>query len=214
VTVAVNEGLGNWQACIPIDSSSQPNFILHADYRFRGETRFSGWFDFDGYTCVALVRDPDTNDQPVFMYGGNDKIAYKGQRASRLQKATEISANVTTPHIDYGAPWYLKTLKAFGIGIEPKTSDDFVVGWERDGNAEQTVTLTQGGADVLAPADANQFTLGTSTLGGSRFVNIWRELHNAGEFRSVAYRFTSAEGDLKMHNFLTWMHVGGESLEN
>lgn len=214
VTMANNPALGALQVCIPIDSSSQPNFILHVDYRFE-EPRMSAWFDYDGYTCVALVIDPDSNDQPIFMYGGNDKRVWKGEQATRLNKGSEqITATLTMPHFDYASAETLKTFAFAGVGVRPLSDNNFTFGWTRDANAEQTVTLSQGGSDVLSPAAANEFTLGTSTLGGGRYDVQWVDIHNGGQFRSISYRVSSTDGDFEVDNVVGGYHIDGVSMEN
>lgn len=213
-TVAVNEAVGVFQVCLPIDGSSQPNYILHVDYRFDGP-RLASWPAYDDYTCVATVIDPDSNNQPVFMYGGNDKIVYKGQQATRLlEDSEEFDATIEFPHLDYASAETLKTFAYAGVGITPLSNNNFTFGWTRDANAEQTNTFSQGGTDVLGSAPANQFTLGTSTLGGGRFNTRWLDVQNGGQFRSIAFRVTGSSGDIAIHNIIGGYHIDGVSLEN
>ena len=110
----------------------------------------------------------------------------------------------------------LKTFAQVGIGIEPRGAYDLTFGWTRDDNAQQTTTLQQGGGDVLGPADENEFTLGTSALAGSQFVERFQELEEGGEFRSIQYQVTQngVNEDLELHSLSVTLEPGALSTEN
>lgn len=208
-------GLGVAQFCLPIDGSSDPNCILHMDYRFN-PPRFSPWEDFDGYTYLTTAIDPDNSYRPAFLYGGNDKRLWRAQRSARVQKSTAIDMDVKTPYMDYGDPSRLKTLNFLGLGLEPLNDGDITVYWARDDNAQQNVSISQGGSDVLGDADADEFTLGTSALGGARFDHRWYDIHNGGQFRAIQYEMvnSAANEDVRLYSITCGYEINGISLEN
>ena len=59
------------------------------------------------------------------------------------------------------------------------------------------------------------FTLGTSTLGGARYVQKYTDEVN-GEFRAIQYQITDAinNSDLEVHSIGAGIVIGGESTEN
>jgi hypothetical protein len=151
---------------------------------------------------VAAVVDPQDNDRRILMLGGNDGYVRKWGRSTRSNDGTAISFKVTTPYLHYGTPAQLKTQGGMvSVALQPKNSGDVTFGWSRDNAAQQTIAIGQGGADVLAPADANQFTLGTSTLGGGRFVERFGEPQEGGQFRAIQYQVANNVNneDVELH---------------
>lgn len=213
---AVNdESQGKILITLPINGSSTNNFILCMDYRFN-PVRLSGWPSFAA-ASLSRVLDAADNDRSIIMMGGYDGFVDKLWRANRiLADGTALSMDVITPFVHYGFPQIKKTLAAGALGIAPHSDGNFTFGWTRDNNAQQTTTESQGGTDVLAPADANQFTLGTSTLAGSQFVDKWFETEEGGEFRSIQYQITDAVAnqDLELHSISAFIEPGAESTEN
>jgi hypothetical protein len=118
--------------------------------------------------------------------------------------------------MNYGAPMIMKTIGPIALGIAPKGAFNFTFGWTRDNNAQQTVTMAQGGSDVLGTASANQFTLNSSALGGSQFVDKFQELEEGGEFRSVQFQCTQTgvNEDMEVHNISAQIVPGAMSTEN
>ena len=108
------------------------------------------------------------------------------------------------------------TLNALAFGIAPKGAFNFTAGWTRDNSAQQTTTVAQGGADVLGTATANQFTLDTSTLAGSQFVDRFYEAEEGGEFRSIQYQITQSgvNEDIELHSISAAVTPGSISTEN
>lgn len=210
-----NNDFGNVLFTVPIDASTNNNLIMMLDYRF-SPMRWALWPAIAA-GCLAAVIDPADSNRLITMGGGNDGFVRKLYRSDRsIDGTTAINAKVTTPHLDYGSPMIMKVFNQFGVGINPKGNYNFTYGWHRDNNAQQTGTLAQGGGDVLGVATANQFTLGTSTLSGGRFVNRYVEMEEGGEFRSIQYQFTQTANleDLDIHSFTSVLSIGAMSTEN
>ena len=210
-----NNDFGNILFTVPIDASTNNNLVMMLDYRF-SPMRWAIWPAIKS-GCLASVVDPTDSNRLITMGGGNDGFVRKLYRTDRsIDGTTAISSKATTPHIDYGSPMIMKVFNQFGVGINPKGNYSFTYGWQRDNSAQQTGTLTQGGGDVLGVATANQFTLGTSTLAGGRYVNRYVEMEEGGEFRSIQYQFTQMANlqDLEINSFTSVLSIGAMSTEN
>lgn len=212
---ATDPGRNQAVITLPINSSSVPNFALMLDYRFE-RVRFAKWTAVNAYS-VARVRDPGNNSLHNLFYGYADGFVRIGNGATRtIDGSTAISSTIQTPHMLYGSYSKLKTLRAVGIGVRPRGNYSMTFGWFRDNNAKQTATVTQGGGDVLGPADDNAFTLDTSVLGGNRFAQRWIDLTEGDEGRSFSYEVSNSGvgEDLECHTITTLFELGTESLEN
>ena len=79
-------------------------------------------------------------------------------------------------------------------------------------------TFTGGGVELIQsiPPEANFFVLGTSTLGGARFVDRFFSLEEGGEFRSIQLEVTQSgkDEDIELHNISMTMALGADSGEN
>lgn len=195
-----------------IDSDTVPNFILMIDYRF-DPIRMAPWPVFDGYCAsLALMVDDSDSGRHVPIAGGEDGFLRKlGQTSRSIDGDTAISWLVDTPYLDYGDAFLSKTFERGAIGIYPKNDGNLTFGWTRDDNAEQTISVSQGGTSVL-----DSFTLGTDVLGGSRFVHRFFDNHEGGQFRSISYsvRNTANTEDAELHNISTVLHIDTEVMEN
>ena len=203
---------------VPIDGSSNPNDILVMDYRFE-PFRWSHWPAFsDVAGCLASVIDATDNNRRIVYAGGTDGFVRKLGRATRsIDGVTSINYNVKTPHINYNSAIVMKTLGGVAIGVQPKNDGNITFGWQRDNNTQQTTTIGQGGADVLATSSAgDEFTLGTSTLAGGRFVDRFSETEEGGEFRSIQFQITNNVNleDVELHSVSAIVSGGAWSTEN
>ncbi len=198
----------SWQA------STTNNTVLAMD--FRRAPDIIAWSKINAYSMASLGLFVDTAGLRAIHGGGNDGFVRKLNQVDRsIDTTTGLAYKVTTPTLNYGNPILLKTLERGSVGIAPKNNGTETFGWTRDNNAQQTQTFTQGGADVLGPANANQFTLGTSTLGGSQFVDRFMEFEQGGEFRGVQFQLTDNVNyqDLEVHSITAAISGGAESTE-
>lgn len=204
-------------AAVPIDSATEPNFILMVDYRF-DPPRLAPWPAFDHLTSLALVVDSASSNRRIIMAGGDDGKVYKlGQPTRSLKNGTQaIDYDVQTPFLNYGDSFILKTPQSLAIGFAPKNDGEVTFEFVRDDNSAQSVEVSQGGGDVLGDADANEFTLGTSVLGGARFVDRFVDIENGGQFRSIQYRIKNSVNneEVEVHSFSAILEIDGPSLEN
>lgn len=201
---------GSWEG------STTNNRVLLMDFRSAPEV--IRWSKIKAYAAASLGLFVDTNGLRRVLAGGNDGFIRRLNISDRsIDTATGLAYKVTTPYLTYGDPMILKTLEQGSVGIAPKGAFDFTFGWQRDANAQQTLTLSQAGGDVLGTASENQFTLDTSTLGGSQFVDVYHEYNEqGGECRAVQYQFTDSANnqDIEVHNFTSRVHVDAVSTEN
>lgn len=203
-------------ASLPIDSSTTNNAILMMDFRF-APVRWALWDDFTAASIVQ-VFDSGSANRNIVMAGSDDGFVEKhGQSTRTIAGGTGISYKVTTPHLTFGNPLVEKTLEMFSLGIQPRNDGNITAGFQRDDLAQDTVTIAQGGTSVLGTASANQFTLGTSTLGGARFVDRFRDLDDVpGEFRSIEFEVLNSVNneDLELHSMGAIISVGSRTTEN
>lgn len=198
---------------ISIDANSTNNAVLSMDYRFNPVR----WSYLPAYIAESMALFDDVNGIDRILLGGVDGFVRRSNIVDKsLDNSTAISMRVTTPFLNYGAPMIMKTISQASVGIAPKGNYTGTFGWSRDDRSQQTQTFSQGGGDVLAPATANEFTLGTSTLGGNRFVDRFMELEEGGEFRSISYEVsnTGINEDLEVHSISATIKGGAVSTEN
>lgn len=197
-------------------ANSTNNTVIVMDFRNAPDTL--RWAKIPSYSFASLNLFVDTNGVRRVLGGSNDGFVKRLNIVDRsLDTTTAYTYKITTPKLTYGMPLQMKTLERGSVGIAPKGNFNFTLGWTRDNNAQQTLTVAQGGGDVLGSASANQFTLDTSTLAGSQFVDRYHEFgETGGEFRSVEYQVTQAgtNQDIEVHSLTASVSPGAESTEN
>ncbi len=190
---------------------------LMMDYRFmalgEGAPRWALWNKF---AMASLAPVIDTGNRLRLFAGGYDGYIYKLDQVDRSHNGGAIAMNVVTPFLSYGGEEMVKTIYAVAIELAPKSAQSVTFKWLRDGQTEQTATVTQGGSDVLGPWTSNEFTLDTSTLGGTRYLPRYIELEEGGEFRSIRYTINEAitASDCEVHGIMANIAAGGISTEN
>jgi hypothetical protein len=197
------------------DASPTNNMVLAMDFRRAPDV--IAWSKISAYSMASLGLFVDSSGLRRVLGGGNDGYVRRLNVSDRsIDTTTAIQYKVTTPTLNYGNPILLKTLERGSVGIAPKGAFTETFGWQRDGNAQQTTTFVQGGADVLGTASANQFTLGTSALGGAQFVDRFMEFETGGEFRGIQYQITDNGNyqDLEVHSITVSVTGGAESTES
>lgn len=191
--------------------------LLLMDYRFvtLGEP-YPRWAQWTTFGADALGLVVDTNNRPRHYVGLNAGFVWKLNTEERLHDGGAIAYTATLPFLTYGADHVMKTLYTVGVELNPKSGQNLTFNWLRDGQTEQSETIGQGGSDVLGPWTSNQFTLGTSALGGTRFLTRYRELETGGEFRAVRYKITenNASSDLEVHGIVAAVEGGSVATEN
>lgn len=197
------------------DANATNNTVIVMDYR--SAPNIIRWSKIPAYSCASLGSFVDTGGLRRVLAGGNDGFVRRMNIVDRsIDSSTAYAYKVTTPTLNYGQPIQMKTIERGSVGIAPKGNYNFTFGWTRDNSAQQTYVQTQGGADVLGPANANQFTLGTSALGGSQYVDRYMEFEEGGEFRSIQYQVTNSglNEDIELHSISASITGGAESTEN
>jgi len=198
---------------LPVDGSSDPNCVLMMDYRNSttnafGErqqpVRWSLWDDLDTQAVsLGNVVDSSDNNRPILMAGGSDGFLRRmGRPARSIDGSTALSYVAQTPYFSYARPIEKKTIHVGAIGFAPKNNGAVTFGWTRDNNTQQTIDVNQqGSGDVLGPASLHPFTLDTSTLGGSAYVDSFFELDEGGDFRTISYEIRNSvlNEDVEIH---------------
>lgn len=215
VWAVTDERRGVVLIALPVNSSTTNNQILSMDYRFDPVR----WSSRPALECSSLasVTDASNSDQREIFGGFNDGFVRKLNRANKsIDGITALSALVTTPYIYYRNPVDFKTLSAVSVGIRPQGDYDLSFKWRRDDNAQQSVSISQGGGAFLAPSSVDEFTLGSSQLGGAQFIDRFAELEEGGEFRTVQYELSNSGVDqgMEIHSLSADIGLGSKSFEN
>lgn len=213
----------NWESkgvvlfTLPINASAYPNIILSLDYRFESP-RFSPWPAYAG-VCNTAILATDESDaaRQIVLVGGNDGYLRKLNVAGySIDGATAINWVVKTPTLSYGSPHLKKTFTGGSIGFLPLTDDALTLTYVRDDGTTGSVSVDQGGGDILAPTSGTAFTLDTSYLGGGDFVDTWFEVLEGGEFRNITWQMQSADltSNVSVHSLSAFIRGGALSMEN
>ncbi len=170
------------------------NTILMLDYRFK-LFRWSKW-TVPAAACLAIVKH--TGRQELWA-GGYTGFVYRLDQPNRDMAGTAYTGKATLPYLNLGSSAVEKYAAKVFLGIATTGNYDFTFGYQRDGQTQQTATVAQSGSDVLGPATANAFTLGTSTLGGSRFIAQPADMD--GSFRDIQFELSNGglNQDLEIH---------------
>lgn len=189
--------------------NSENDRCLVMDYRFQ-DIRWSLW-TIPSAASISMIKSSDGMARPYF--GGYDGFVLEGDQVDRSWDGTSIPWKVTTPFMNFGSSDLLKTAENFRVGIAPKGDYTMSFQWQRDNQTAQTQTVSQSGGDVLGPASSNQFTLGTSTLSGGRFLS--HLFPASGEFRDLQIQLTQNGlfEDAEIHSIGAHVSVSGISTE-
>lgn len=200
---------GRTYITISIDSSSTNNVVLVMDFRNPQDIR---WSRVPAYKQGSLAMFVDTNGIRRVLGGGNDGFVRRLNISDRsIDSATALSYLVTTPYLNYGNPFLMKTLEGAAVGIQPKGDFTTTFGWTRAGATRQTQTFSQSGGGILG-----SFELDSDVLGGSSFLDKFIATEEGGEFRSIQYdiRQGAVNEDIEVHNFSAVVSPGAVSMEN
>lgn len=209
ISAAVDPLKGVIYITMPIDANTTNNIVLALD--FRGAPDKFRWSRIPSYAMGSLGLFVDTSNTRSILGGGNDGYVRRLNVSDRsLDGTTALSFRVTTPYLNYGDTFHMKTLGDAAVGIAPKGAFNFTFGWARDDNAQQTITVAQGGTAVL-----DTFVLDTDVLGGASFVDRFIEPSDGDEFRSIQYDISQAQlsADIEVHSFTTVITPGAYSTE-
>ena len=131
---------------------TQKNVYLVYDYRFK-PGRWSTWgWDVPWLVgnCLAVMQTSARRHR--LFVGTTDGYAYECDTATRtVSTASAYTAAWKSPFLNFGSSAHLKTLEGAWFSFQPKGNYPFTFGYTRDGNAETTTTINQGGsASTLA----------------------------------------------------------------
>jgi len=160
------------------------------------------------------TRDNNAQQTTTFSQGGGDVLAgtvSESTITSASQNGSDVTFVTSSAHgLSAGDEVAIRgTTDYNGVydvtDIGSTTSFDVTVTWV----SSQTGT-------VATSTTSNFFTLGTSTLGGSRFVDRFFSLEEGGEFRSIQFQLTQTglNEDMAIHSIFAEVEPGADSTEN
>ena len=185
-------------------ASTTHDLVVLLDYRFK-PLRFAAW-PAHALASLAMVRDSSRQTVP---WGGT----YTG-RVRRLHQASKniagaaYTATVRLPYLPFGDPFIDKVVTRGRASLAPKGDATFTLGWRRDGQTQQTTTVSQAGGPSLA-ASSDQFVLDEDLLGGGLYVSQFPEM--SGSFKEIQLEFTKGgvSEDFEPHGFALEVESAG-----
>ena len=139
------KGLAVWT--LPASGGTVKNTYLVYDYRFQ-PGRWAKWTNYLNANCLAIVQNASRKHR--LYCGTTDGYVNELDTATRtINAASAYTANVITPFLNFGTSAHLKTAAASFHSYQGKGDYNFVFGYTRDREAEQTANVAQGGGDAL-----------------------------------------------------------------
>lgn len=157
---AVTDPLHNYTVITYANSGFQNNdHCLVMDYRWlarnmtgygttNGEL-YPRWSLWDAFSYASLALVVDTGNRQRIWAGTYAGQILKTDQTDRSTQGLAINETVTLPFLTYGMEWNKKTVESVSVGIQPKNGNPFTFGWSDDSSTQQTVSMTQMGADTL-----------------------------------------------------------------
>lgn len=132
---------------VPAAGGGVKNLYLVYDYRFQ-PGRWSRWINYQDANCLAIIQ---TSDRKHRLFAGTTTGFVKELDESdrSIDGTSAYAANVISPFLNLGSSAYMKTAEDGWLSLNPKGNFNLTFGYTRDTNAEDTVTISQGGGDVL-----------------------------------------------------------------
>ena len=168
------------------------NLIITLDFRF-SPPRFAFW---PAYSVASLAMVLDSANESVPWAGTYTGRAMRLNRPARNIAGAAYRATTRLPYVGLSDPFLDKTLIKGRVSVSPKGVTPFTVGWQRDGNTQQTASVNQGGVSTLGPS-SDQFTLDSLTAGvlaGGRHVPQFFEME--GSCKEVQIELTQGTLDV------------------
>jgi hypothetical protein len=164
------------------------NLVVLFDYRFQ-PGRIAFWPAFN-LASLAMVRDTGGSPISTVPWGGTyTGTVYRMNRTDRNIDGTGYSANIMFPYLSFGDAFMDKLVVKGRLALQPKGTSTFTVGYRRDGNTRQTVSVSQGGSGVL-----DSFILDTDVLGGQGLINRFFDM--AGSFKELRIDLEQEDEDV------------------
>jgi hypothetical protein len=122
---------------------------------------------------------------------------------------TAYAYDVLWPYISYGDPFLDKVVRTGRIGYAPRGETVITVGYQRDGQAQQTAMVNDDLIATLGPSN-NEFILDTDVLGGGRYLNQFFDM--AGQFKELQINLTQSAtvtNDAEPHSLALEIEAAG-----
>lgn len=207
----VNFAQGGYAAwTVSRSGSSTNNLIIVFDYRFN-PPRFSYW-PVASVASIGIVKD--TSRETVPWFGTYTGFVLRGNRSDRNWMGNAISADTILPYLSFGDPFYDKQIVAARIGFQPKGISSFTIGYKRDAQTQQTVSIPQTGTAAILGSTASPFMLNTSILGAKRYINKFFE--PTGQFKEIQFQLTepTVNVDFEPHSLAVQVESAGVGLRD
>ena len=175
------------------------NLIIALDFRFN-PPRFAFW---PAYSVASLAMVLDTSSETVPWAGTYTGRVMRMNRTARNIAGTAYTTKTLFPYHGLTDPFFDKLVSKGRVSVAPKGDTTFTVGYQRDGNTQQTASVSQGGVATLG-VSSDQFTLDSLTsgvLGGGRHVPPFFEME--GSFKEIQIELSqgSLDVDFEPHSF-------------
>jgi hypothetical protein len=127
---------------------------------------------------------------------------------------TALFPMMETPYMNYGDSFQFKTIEKVSLTVSPQGDDVVDFAWERDNEASQEVTISQGAVDGVL---LDSFLLDTDILAGGvgRINEIFYDLEEGGDFRWIRYKHKNSvlDDDMIIHSFGAGLQLDASGTE-
>ena len=150
---------------------------------------------------VGMVLDGTRGRIP--WWGTYTGFVLRGNSSTRTVNTNNYTAQAKWPHVSIGGdPFRDWGLVKGRIAFQPRQNADFSVNYRRDGNAEQTATISQAGTlitlgDAAAPASTD-FLLDRDVLGGAETRHEFFDME--GEFKDLQLSLLDVASAFEPHD--------------
>lgn len=169
------------------------NAGLGLDFRFN-PPRFFLW---PAALLASLAIVADTNHLMI-PWGGN----YTGRmlrlnQETRLWDTAAYTYTATMPFLAFADAFYDKQASKGHVELVPTNDANLTVAYTRDTNTQQSVAVNMATSVPTLATSSNQFTLGTSRLGGNLNAGLHAFFDMAGSFKDIQIEFS--QGGASVH---------------
>lgn len=123
------------------------NTYLVFDYRFQ-PGRWARWTNYVNANCLAIIQ---TSNRKHGLFAGTTTgfVEQLDQTVRSINSTIAYTAEVQTPFLNFGSSAVMKNAESVFVSLLPKGDYSMTFGYTRDTNAEDTISMSQGGGATL-----------------------------------------------------------------
>ena len=142
-----SRGLAIWTFA-PSGSTTRSLYMCY-DYRF-SPGRWSTWGYQTRYVNAHSLMVAQTGRKHRLYAGTSTGFLYELDKTTRAVDTTgAYTWNVMTPYLNFGSSGIMKNAEDGFLSLQPKGAYNLTMGYQRDTQTQQTVTVSQAGGNTL-----------------------------------------------------------------